>query len=933
MQAGQLPFIGLNNLDFEEEIIMIDRKSIEKLQWHQVDPAYSAEILQVNLETGLTSDLANERLSAFGRNEIIDQGGKSIWKMLWAQLTDTMVLVLFAAAIISILISDWKDAIAIFAIVLVNAIIGLVQEYRAEQAMAALKQMASPSIRVRRNGKQEEIDAKYLVPGDLIFLEAGSKIPADARLLETANLRVEEASLTGESEPVDKTLPAIEEENLALGDRTNMLFMGTTVLYGRGKAVVVKTGMDTELGRIAEMIQTVEEDQTPLQKRMDKMGKTLAVVALGIVAVVFTLGLLRGEDASEMFLTAVAMAVAAVPEGLPAVVAIALALGAQRMLKRQALIRKLPAVETLGSVTVIASDKTGTLTANQMQLKVLDVAGNTHQLDWQPGQPGALVFETLNPATQLLVLGGVLNNDAQLITDEKEPGEYLVLGDPTEGALISAAANLGLMQTDLGKAFPRVNEVPFSSERKRMTTVHQLSENHRAYLPDLQLSNQDDEPRLLSFTKGAVDGLLEISTHVFTQGQIFPLNDEWKSRIEGASDAMAKDGLRVLGLGFETPPASLKGDASDVVEKSLVFVGLFGMMDPPRPEALESVQVNQEAGIRTIMITGDHPLTAERIARDLGIAKDGPTVTGKQLATMSDEELRQVVAEANVYARVAPEHKLRIVTALQELGEVVAMTGDGVNDAPALRKADIGVAMGITGTDVSKEAADMVLLDDNFATIVRAVREGRTIFDNIRKFIKYTMTSNAGEVLVMLLAPFFGMPLPLTALQILWINLVTDGLPGLALSVEPTEKDTMKRPPIDIKKSIFSGGLSIHIVWVGLLMGLVSLGIGFWGWQTGNPYWSTMVFTTLTLSQMGHALAVRSDNQSFFTQGVFSNKLMVAAVSLTFGLQLMITYWAPMNEIFKTQPLPLPELAISLGSSLVVFIAVEIEKMFKRKKL
>jgi len=820
--------------------------------------------------------------------------------------------------------------------VLINAVIGLVQEYRAEQALAALKQLASPSVRVRRNGKPEDIDAKHLVPGDVIFLEAGSKVPADARLVETANLRVEEASLTGESEPVDKTVRVIPEDNIAIGDRTNMLFMGTTVSYGRGTALVVKTGMDTELGRIAEMIemiQAVEEDQTPLQKRMDRMGKTLAFVALGIVAVVFSLGLLRGEDASEMFLTAVAMAVAAVPEGLPAVVAIALALGAQRMLKRQALIRKLPAVETLGSVTVIASDKTGTLTANQMQLKVLDVAGNTHQIDWQPGQPGDLVFEKLNPATQFLVLGGVLNNNAQLITDENEPGEYLVLGDPTEGALISAAANLGLMQSDLGKAFPRVDEVPFSSERKRMTTLHQLSENYTRYLPDLGLGEKAADSPLLSITKGAVDGLLEISTQVFVEGKTFPLTDEWKSRIEQASDTMAKDGLRVLGLGFEAAPASLDGNASDVVEKSLVFVGLFGMMDPPRPEAFESVQVNHEAGIRTIMITGDHPLTAERIARDLGIANDGQTITGKQLSTMSDQELRQVVATTNVYARVAPEHKLRIVSALQDQGEVVAMTGDGVNDAPALRKADIGVAMGITGTDVSKEAADMVLLDDNFATIVRAVREGRTIFDNIRKFIKYTMTSNAGEVLVMLLAPFFGMPLPLTALQILWINLVTDGLPGLALSVEPTEKDTMKRPPIDIKKSIFSGGLSTHIIWVGLLMGLVSLGIGFWGWQTNNPYWSTMVFTTLTLSQMGHALAVRSDNQSIFKQGLFSNKLMIAAVSLTFGLQIMITYWAPMNEIFKTQPLPLPELGISLGLSLVVFIAVEVEKWFKRRHL
>lgn len=911
---------------------MTENNQSNNTQWYQKSIEETLDALRVNVKDGLSTEQVNDRLNKYGENEIIDQGGRSIWKMLWAQLTDTMVLVLFAAAIISVLISDWKDAVAIFAIVLINAIIGLVQEFRAEKAMAALKQLASPTIRVLRNGKPEEIDARYLVPGDIIFLEAGSKVPADARLIDTANLRVEEASLTGESEPVDKTLPQILDENLTIGDRTNMLYMGTTVVFGRGKAVVVETGMETELGRIAEMIQGVEEDQTPLQKRMDKMGKTLALVALGIVAVVFVLGLLRGENPSEMFLTAVAMAVAAVPEGLPAVVAIALALGAQRMLKRQALIRKLPAVETLGSVTVIASDKTGTLTANQMQLRVLDVAGNTQELNLQPGEKVSIEYPNLNPATKLLILGGVLNNDAQLVTDGNEQDEYVILGDPTEGALVSAAANLGLTQSELAEVFPRIAEVPFSSERKRMTTLHERLENTPAYLSDLNLEEIMGENQLLSFTKGAVDGLLEISSSVFVDGNVLPLNQEWKTRIETATDTLAKDGLRVLGLGIESIPAGLNGQTSDFVEKSLVFVGLFGMMDPPRPEAFESVQTNYEAGIRTIMITGDHPLTAQRIARDLGINQDKVPVTGKQLETMSDEDLRAVVSQVNVFARVAPEHKLRIVTALQDLGEVVAMTGDGVNDAPALRKADIGVAMGITGTDVSKEAADMVLLDDNFATIVRAVREGRTIFDNIRKFIKYTMTSNAGEVLVMLLAPLFGLPLPLTALQILWINLVTDGLPGLALSIEPTEKDTMKRPPIDIRKSIFADGMSMHIGWVGLLMGLVSLSVGFWGWQTGNPYWATMVFTTLTLSQMGHALAVRSDKQSLFTQGLFSNKLMVGAVALTFGLQMMITYWAPMNDIFKTQPLPLKELSISLGLSLIVFIGVEFEKLFKRRQ-
>jgi Ca2+-transporting ATPase len=913
---------------------MVDKNRLLNAKWHLATKADSLAILEVDADKGLSTEQVDQRWEIFGPNELEEHVGKSPWKMLWDQLTDTMVLVLMAAAVISVLISDWKDAIAIVAIVVLNAAIGFIQEYRAEQAMAALRQMASPHVKVRRAGKPLEIDTSNLVPGDIILLEAGAKVPADARLIEVANLRLEEASLTGESEPVDKNLDSLQGEHIPLGDRINMVYMGTIVTYGRGLAVVVKTGMDTELGRIAQMIQTVEDDQTPLQKRMDRMGRTLALAALGIVAVVFVLGLLRGEDPGEMFLTAVAMAVAAVPEGLPAVVAIALALGAQRMLRRQALIRKLPAVETLGSVTVISSDKTGTLTANEMQLKVLDVAGRTQELDWVPGgeQP-QVQFASLEPALKLLVLGGALNNDAQLVTDPESPEDFLVLGDPTEGALVAAAANLGLGKDELDKFFPRVDEVPFSSERKRMSTIHALQEGSSQILPDPLVSTRISSDNHLSFTKGAVDGLLEISNQVFIDGQVESMDQDWRLRIERASESMAADGLRVLGLAYKTIQVSDDEKAAEKAEQDLVFVGLFGMMDPPRPEAYEAVKISQTAGVRTIMITGDHPLTAERIAKDLGIAGDSRTIAGRQLSTMSDEELEYVVATTNVFARVAPEHKLRIVSALQSRGEIVAMTGDGVNDAPALRKADIGVAMGITGTDVSKEASDMVLLDDNYATIVGAVREGRTIFSNIRKFIKYTMTSNAGEVIVMLLAPFFGLPLPLTALQILWINLVTDGFPGLALSVEPTEKGTMKRPPIAPDIGIFAGGLGRHIIWVGLLMGLVALGIGIWGWQTGNPYWSTMVFTTLTLSQMGHALAVRSDERSLFEQGISTNKAMLAAVSTTFALQLLITYWAPMQDIFKTLPLPPLELGISLGLSLVVFVAVEVEKFFKRRSL
>jgi Ca2+-transporting ATPase len=538
----------------------------------------------------------------------------------------------------------------------------------------------------------------------------------------------------------------------------------------------------------------------------------------------------------------------------------------------------------------------------------------------------------LETALQLLVLGGALKNDAQLVTDPQSPGDYLVLGDPTEGALVSAAANLGLTKPMLEVTFPRVGEVPFSSERKRMSTIHHFGPQAELYKPLFSRIGAGETNTHLTFTKGAVDAMLEICDRVYVDNQVVDLDSYWNERIERASESMAADGLRVLGLGYKLLPSGKNIKIDEQIEQGLVFIGLYGMMDPPRTEALDAVKISQAAGIRTIMITGDHPLTAERIAREVGIAGDGHTITGQKLDSLSDNELLDLVTHTNVFARVAPEHKLRIVSALQARGEIVAMTGDGVNDAPALRKANIGVAMGITGTDVSKEASDMVLLDDNFATIVSAVREGRTIFSNIRKFIKYTMTSNAGEIIVMLLAPIFGLPLPLTALQILWINLVTDGFPGLALSTEPTEQDTMERPPIDPAARILSGGLGWHIILVGLLMGLVSLGIGIWAWSNDNPAWTTMVFTTLTLSQMGHVLAIRSDYRSLFEQGLFSNKPMLAAVMTTFGLQMLITYWKPMNEIFETIPLSPQELAISLSLSMVVFLAVEVEKSFKRRK-
>jgi Ca2+-transporting ATPase len=730
---------------------------------------------------------------------------------------------------------------------------------------------------------------------------------------------------------VEKLAHALAGQDLAVGDRKNMVYMGTAVTYGRGLAVITETGMNTELGRIADLIQTVEREPTPLQRRLGQLGRGLAVVAVAIVAVVFVLGLLRGEEVRLMFLTGISLAVAAVPEGLPAVVTIALALGAQRMLRREALIRKLPAVETLGSVTVICSDKTGTLTENRMTVTVLDVLGETQQVDTLLRQGVPVVDMGCLPGERppvrslgLMVKAAALCNDAALEPSNGDGSGFQVLGDPTEGALLVAAAQLGLPRPELDVRWPRVGEVPFTSERKRMTTLHRVNVS-----PD-----DTDAPWCFSpfvaFSKGAVDSLLEISDEVWSGDEALPLNAEMRQRILVANNQLASEGQRVLGVGFR-PLESQPADLETGLEQGLTFIGLVGMIDPPRPEVREAVKTCKTAGIRPVMITGDHPLTARQIAWELGIAEDEQPLTGRDLSAMTVEELEGVVEKVPVYARVSPEHKLKIVEALQEKGHIVAMTGDGVNDAPALKKADIGVAMGITGTDVSKEAADMVLLNDNFASIVAAVKEGRVIYDNIRKFIKYTLTSNAGEIWVMLLGPFLGMPLPLLPLQILWINLVTDGLPGLALGVEPAEWGTMRRPPYHPQESIFGRGLGRHVLWVGLLMGFVSLGVGFWAWQVNRSSWQTMLFTTLTLSQMGHAMAVRSDRDSLFKIGLLSNRPLLGAVLLTFILQMAVVYVPLAQGLLNTEALTWEELLLCLVLSTIVFWGVEIEKWLVRR--
>jgi Ca2+-transporting ATPase len=927
-------------------IIKVGKKKMDKTEgenWYQLETQQVIAKLATSTEDGLSEREVALRLEKFGPNELIDRGVKSPWKILWEQLTGIMVLILIFSVLISLFLHEYRDAIVILVIVVLNAILGFTQEYRAEQAMAALKKMAVPKVRVRRGGHIREIDAQNLVPGDVILLEAGNAIPADCRLVESINLRVQESVLTGESEPIDKSIILLSGDHLPVGDQRNMIFMGTIVTYGRGEAVVTGTGMNSELGRIAEMIQSVDEGQTPLQRRLDQLGKGLAIVALGIVAIVFLLGVLRGESARLMFQTAISMAVAAVPEGLPAVVTIALAIGAQRMLGRQALIRKLPAVETLGSVTVICSDKTGTLTENRMTVTVLDVAGNKIGLQQEaytvnpsdPSDQGMIDSELLrSSAVSLLLVGGALCNDAILESSERVPGSYDLVGDPTEGALVVAAARAGLWKKDLDEALPRKNELPFDSERKRMTTLHEFAPGNipDALKPIWDANPAENELDYIVITKGAVDSLLQVSDRVWVENKVMTLDKTWRNRILEANDLLAQEGMRVLGVTFRNRQTDILDEDNDPLENNLIFVGLFGMIDPARPEVREAVRMSKTAGIHPIMITGDHPLTALHIARELGITEQSEAVTGQELADITVESLQEKVEDVSVYARVSPEHKLKIVQALQNRGHIVAMTGDGVNDAPALKRADIGVAMGITGTDVSKEASDMVLLDDNFATIVTAVKEGRRIYDNIRKFIKYTMTSNTGEIWVMLVAPFLGMPLPLTPIHILWINLVTDGLPGLALTVEPEESKTMERPPHPPDESIFGRGMVRDILWIGLLIGFICLGIGYVFFNENITSWQTMVFTTLTLTQMGNAMALRSEHDSLFQIGLFSNKAMLGSVLLTFVMQLGVIYIPFLQSIFKTVSLTAGELGISIGLGFAVFLCIELVKWVKRRR-
>ncbi|MEW6173652.1 MAG: cation-translocating P-type ATPase [Bacillota bacterium] len=899
-------------------------------EWHSANLGAVLNTLGSNPDSGLSTHQVDKRLIEYGPNTLKERGPKSPWRILWEQLTAVMIIVLIIAAAASVFLHDYKDAAAILTIVILNAVLGFVQEYRAEKAMAALKRLATPAVKVRRNGEVQEISAVGLVPGDIFFLEVGGIVPADGRLLEAVNLRVQESVLTGESLPVEKNASFLSEDDLTLGDRLNMVYKGTVVTYGRGIVVTTATGMDTELGRIAEMIQAVEAESTPLQRRMAALGRTLGIIAIVIVAVVVTLGLLRGEDLKTMFLTGVSLAVAAVPEGLPAAVTIALALGAQRMLRRRALIRKLPAVETLGLVTKICSDKTGTLTENRMVVTTLalpaeEAPGRIRDIDL-PAEGQVLPDELLSPIALGLLTAGALCNDALLSFNEKED-RHSYIGDPTEGALVVAAARTGMQKADLETFMPRVAEIPFTSERKRMTTIHRMIENRSKALSYVYPWQSES---FVSFSKGATGSILEICEKVWVDGSAQPMNKNRRDWIVEANNRLSGSGLRVLGVAFRNLGSLPATAQEEEIERDFIFLGLIGMMDPPRQEAKEAVAVCRRSGIDPVMITGDHPLTALAIARELGITEKQKVITGQELEKLTPGELTEMVEDAAVYARVSPEHKLKIVEAFKLKGHVVAMTGDGVNDAPALKKADIGIAMGITGTDVSKEAADMVLLDDNFATIVAAAEEGRVIYDNIRKFLKYLMTTNFGEILVLFVGMLTAMPVPLAPLQILWINLVTDGLPALALAVEPAEREAMNRPPPDTKKGIFADGLGVHILWVGALMAVVSLGLGYWAWQANNNTWQTMLFTTLALSQLGHVMAIRTGKVSLFKAGILSNKPMFGAVVLTVALQITVIYVPWFRDIFGTVPLTAVEMLICFILGSVVFWMVETEKWFLR---
>ena len=889
----------------------------EHKEWYSLSTEEVEKELSVDVSKGLTQDEVTERVEQYGKNEIVSKNKKPIWKMVLEQFSDFMIIVLIIAAIVSGVVNqDFTDSIIIMIIVILNAIIGVVQELKAQKSLDSLKQLSAPHCKVLRNGEITNIESKELVPGDVVILETGDNVPADLRIVEAVNLKIQEAALTGESVPVEKSAEKLEEKNVGLGDRINCAFSSSLVTYGRGKGIVASTGMETEVGKIAKMLDDVDDSETPLKRRLEALGKTLGIAALVICALIFAVGFfVYKRDWIEMFMTAVSLAVAAIPEGLPAISTIVLSIGVQRMVKRNAIIRTLPSVETLGSATVICSDKTGTLTQNKMTVekifcnnKVLGIDNKEKEDDEQ---------------YKLLLECMTLCNDTKL---KKEDGKFVTVGDPTETALVDLAIKSNINKNELDKNFVRVQEIPFDSERKLMTTVH------------------NNNGKIMAFTKGGVDELLARCTKVRLNGEDIPLTEEYKSTILSINEQFALVALRVLAMAYKDLEKVPTKDEMNNLESGLTYIGMVGMIDPARPEVKKAVEKCRTAGIRPVMITGDHKITAVAIAKEIGILREGDeAITGAELQEMPQEELEKNVQKYSVYARVSPEHKVRIVNAWKLHDEIVAMTGDGVNDAPALKAADIGAAMGIVGTDVAKEAADVVLTDDNFATIVSAVEEGRRIYDNILKAVAYLLSANIGEIITLFVATMFGWVIePLLPIHMLWINLVTDSLPALALSVDPAEKNIMNRKSKK-NKNVFTKGMIWRIIYQGIMIGGLTLlafafGCGFdfasVADTEGNITQSgaiaqTMAFAVLGLSELVHVFNLRSNKESIFKVGLLTNKILLGAIAISASLMLLVLNIPILEGIFEVSKLNLEQVGIVALLSFAPLLIVEIFKLLK----
>jgi Ca2+-transporting ATPase len=915
--------------------------------------------LRTHLELGLSGQEAQARLVKYGANELTERPRPGFLALLWDQFNNYLVIILIIAALVSLALGEYVDSIAIMFIVVLNAVVGVIQESKAEQALAALQKMSAPNAQVIRDGRQLTVPGREIVGGDIVLLESGNYVPADLRLVESVNLKIEEASLTGESVPVEKNAGVVLDKEIPLGDRKNTAFMGTVITYGRGKGLVTGTGMNTQIGLIAEMIQSFEAEDTPLQKKLEHLGKVLGTACLAICALVFIFGLFRDtslanaldggflnyleaekKDIINLFMTAVSLAIAAVPEGLPAIVTICLALGMQRMIKHHALIRKLPAVETLGCATVVCSDKTGTLTQNQMTVVQGWTGGKRFRVTGEGYDPGGEFFagaDRFDPRTDadatLLLQGALVCNDAKLEERSDESGRrsWQIIGDPTEGAMVVAAAKSGYLRGELEKTLPRIQEIPFDSERKRMTTIHGLAGAHgQVVFPGL------GAVPVIAFVKGAPDVILDLCGQSLESGRAVDLTPEQRAAILEQNRDMASNALRVLAVAYrplQEVPASMTPEA---VENDLVFVGLLGMIDPPRPEVIDALKVARGAGLKSVMVTGDYKDTAEAIARDIGLLTAGGLVlTGPEIEKLSDAELTAGTDRLQVCCRVSPQHKTRIVDAFKARGHVVAMTGDGVNDAPALKRANIGVAMGITGTDVAKQTADMVLTDDNFASIVAAIEQGRIIYSNIRKFVYFLLACNVGEILIIFGAMLAGLPIPLRPVQLLWLNLVSDGAPALALGLEKGDPDIMKHPPRSPAEPVINRDMAIGIGVVGFVDALAILAVFYLALQRYPDQLvaaQTIAFVTLCSSELIRAFTARSEYHSIFTIGVFSNRWMVWAVAVSFLLVLMVVYVPFLRPFFDTVPLSTDDWLFMLPFFFASPVAMELLKFYFRKQ-